>query len=57
MSTKLKKSKHMINLILENKQKINRTLFRHINEEGWSAIAEVIYNVFRLPISSNKKKT
>ena len=46
----------MINLMLENNQKINRALFRHFTDGGLSAIAEVIYNVFRLPISAKKKK-
>ena len=42
----------MINLMLENNQKINRALFRHITDEGLSAIAGAIYNVFHLPISA-----
>ena len=46
----------MINIMLENNQKINRALFRHITDDGLSAIAEVIYNVFHLPISAKKKK-
>ena len=46
----------MISLVLENNQKINRALFSHITDERLSAIAEVIYNVFCLPMSVKKKK-
>ena len=46
----------MINLILENNRNINRALFRHTTDDGLSIIAEVIYNVFRLPISPKKKQ-
>ena len=45
----------MFNLMLENNQKINRAIFRHISDKGLNAIAEVIYNIFRLPIGSKKK--
>ena len=46
----------MISLLLENNHKVNRALFRNITDDGLSAIAEVIYNVFRLPIGEKKKK-
>ena len=54
MSTNLLKSRHFINLLLEKNQPLNRHLLSHASDQNLRAIAEIFYNVFRLPLSKKR---
>ena len=55
MSRNLLKSSHFINLLLENNHSLNRHLLSHASGKNLQAIAEIFYNVFRLPLGKKKK--
>ena len=55
MSRNLLKSSHFINLLLENNHSLNRHLLSYASDKNLQAIAEIFYNVFRLPIGKKKK--
>ena len=55
MSRNLLKSSHFINLLLENNRSLNRHLLSHASDKNLQAIAEIFYNVFRLPLGKKKK--
>ena len=54
MSRNLLKSSHFINLLLEKNHSLNRYLLSHARDKNLQAIAEIFYNVFRLPLGKKK---
>ena len=56
MSRNLLKSRHFINLLLEKNQPLNRQLLSHGSDQNLRAIAEIFYNVFRLPLTKRKRE-
>ena len=56
MSKNLKNSKHFIYLLLENNLILNRYILAHAGKKNLQSLAEIFYNVFRLPLSSKSKK-
>ena len=56
MSRNLLKSRNFINLLLEKNQCLNRQLLYHAGDQNLKAIAEIFYNVFRLPLGNKRKK-
>ena len=55
MSQNLKKSKHIIKVILDSNHRLNRYMFRYITENHIKAITELIYNIWHLPLNKKRK--
>ena len=55
MSQNLKKSKYIIKATLDNNHKLNGYLFRYITENQIKAIAELICNIWHLPLNKKRK--
>ena len=56
MSKNLKKSSYFIRLILQNNIRLTRILLTHATEKQLQSIAEIFYNVFKLPLSKAKRE-
>ena len=56
MSRNLLRSANFIKLLLEKNQSLNRQLLSHASDKNLKAIAEIFYNVFRLPLGKKKKE-
>ena len=56
MSKKLKRNESLLKVLLLNNHKLNKCIFSHIRDSGLKAIVEIIYNVWNLPLSKEKKK-
>ena len=56
MSRNLKHSKHFILLLLENNLVLNKHILIHTTPSQLKAVAEIFYNVFKLPLTKKKKK-
>ena len=50
MSTNLKKSKYFIYMLLENNLNLNKHLLSEVGRKHLKSLAEIFYNVFRLPL-------
>ena len=55
MSRNLLKSKNFINLLLEKNQSLNKQLLSYASDQNLKEIAEIFYNVFRLPLGKKRK--
>ena len=55
MSRNLLRSANFIKLLLEKNQSLNRQLLSHSSDKNLKAIAEIFYNVFRLPLGKKKR--
>ena len=51
MSTNLKSASNFLEVIFENNQKLNKFILLHASAKHLEAIAEIFYNIFRLPLS------
>ena len=56
MSRNLKNSKHFILLLLQNDLDLNKHIFIHATPSQLKAVAEIFYNVFKLPLTKRKKE-
>ena len=56
MSRNLKNSKHFILLLLENNLHLNKHILIHATPSQFKAVAEIFYNVFKLPLTKRKKE-
>ena len=56
MSRNLKNSKHFILLLLENNLYLNKHIFIHATPSQLKAVAEIFYNVFKLPLTKKKRE-
>ena len=56
MTKNLKNNEHVLHLILGNNHKLNKCIFRYIEDKTIKAIVEIIYNVWNLPLSKSQKK-
>ena len=56
MSRNLLKSRHFIKLLLEKNISLNRHLLANASDKNLQAIAEIFYNVFRLPLAKTKRE-
>ena len=56
MSRNLKHSKHFILLLLENNLDLNRHVLIHVTPYQLTGVAEIFYNVFRLPLTKKKRE-
>ena len=56
MSKNLLKSTPFLRILLENNHKLNKHLFIHAKKNHLSSVAEIFYNVFRLPLPNKKRK-
>ena len=56
MSKNLLKSGPFLRILLENNQKLNKQLFIHAKKNHLSSVAEIFYNVFRLPLPNKNRK-
>ena len=45
-----------LKILLENNQRLNKHLFIHAKRNNLSSVAEIFYNVFRLPLPKKKRK-
>ena len=57
MSRNLKNSKNFILLLLENNLDLNKHILIHATPSQLKAVAEIFYNVFKLPLTKKKKET
>ena len=55
MSRNLKHSKNFILLLLENNLHLNKHILIHASPSQLKALAEIFYNVFKLPLTKKKK--
>ena len=55
MSKNLKKSKHYIYLLLDNNLNLNKHILTHAGRRNLQSLAEIFYNVFRLPLSNKTR--
>ena len=51
MSANLKRARNFLEVIFENNKKVNKYILFHASPKHLQAIAEIFYNVFRLPLS------
>ena len=56
MSRNLKNSKNFILLLLENNLDLNKHILIHATPSQLKAVAEIFYNVFKLPLTKKKKR-
>ena len=56
MSKNLIKSKHYIYLLLDNNLNLNKHILTHAGRKNLQSLAEIFYNVFRLPLSNQTRK-
>ena len=56
MSRNLKQSRHFIRLLLENNLELNKYILIHATPSQLKAVAEIYYNVFRLPLTKKKRE-
>ena len=56
MSRNLKHSKQFILLLLENNLELNKHILIHATPSQLKAVAEIFYNVFKLPLTKKKKE-
>ena len=56
MSRNLKNSKNFILLLLENNLDLNKHILIHATPSQLKAVAEIFYNVFKLPLTKKKKE-
>ena len=56
MSKNLKRNEYLLRLLLQNNYKLNKCIFTHIKDSEIKAIVEIIYNVWNLPLTKEKKK-
>ena len=56
MSRNLKRSRHFILLLLENNLDLNKHILIHASSSQLKAIAEIFYNIFKLPLSKKKRE-
>ena len=56
MSRNLKHSQHFILLLLENNLDPNKHILIHATPSQLKAVAEIFYNVFKLPLTKRKGK-
>ena len=56
MSRNLKHSKNFILLLLENNLHLNKHILIHASPSQLKALAEIFYNVFKLPLTKKKKE-
>ena len=56
MSKNLKRNESLLRALLHNNHKLNKCIFSHIEDSGLKAIVEIIYNVWNLPLSKEKKR-
>ena len=56
MSRNLKNSKHFILLLLENNLDLNKNILIHASSSQLKAVAEIFYNVFKLPLTKSKRE-
>ena len=55
MSSNLLRSKHFLKVILDNNKNLNKYMFSEANQLQLKAIAEIFFNIFRLPLSKKTK--
>ena len=55
MSRNLKKSNHYIYLLLDNNLNLNKHILTHAGRRNLQSLAEIFYNVFRLPLSNKTR--
>ena len=55
MSSNLLRSKYFLKVILNNNKTLNKHMFSEDNQSQIKAIAEIFYNIFRLPLSKKTK--
>ena len=55
MSSNLLTSKYFLKVILNNNKTLNKHMFSEVNQSQIKAIAEIFYNIFRLPLSKKTK--
>ena len=55
MSSNLLRSKHFLKVILDNNKNLNKYMFSEANQSQVKAIAEIFFNIFRLPLSKKTK--
>ena len=55
MSSNLLRSKHFLKVILDNNKILNKCMFSEPNQSQIKAIAEIFFNIFRLPLSKKTK--
>ena len=51
MSSNLLRAKHFLKVILDNNKNLNKYIFSEANQSQIKAIAEIFFNIFRLPLS------
>ena len=56
MSRNLKHSKNFILLLLENNLHLNKHILIHASPSQLKALAEIFYNIFKLPLTKKKKE-
>ena len=56
MSKNLLRSRHFLNLLLEKDKNLNKYLLIHASSRHLQSLAEIFYNVFRLPLINTTKK-
>ena len=55
MSSNLLRAKHFLKVILDNNKNLNKYIFSEANQSQIKAIAEIFFNIFRLPLSKKIK--
>ena len=55
MSSDLLRPKHFLKVILDNNKILNKYMFSEANQSQIKAIAEIFFNIFRLPLSKKTK--
>ena len=56
MLKNLLRSRHFLNLLLEKDKNLNKYLLIHASSRHLQSLAEIFYNVFRLPLDNRTKK-
>ena len=56
MSRNLIKSSDFIRILLQNNLKLSKILLTHATSSQLQAVAEIFYNVFKLPLNKKKKE-
>ena len=56
MSKNLLRSRHFLNLLLEKDKNLNKYLLIHASSRHLQSLAEIFYNVFRLPLDNRTEK-
>ena len=56
MLKNLLRSRHFLNLLLEKDKNLNKYLLIHASRSHLQSLAEIFYNVFRLPLNNKTRK-